>query len=93
MNLNLKQAENGTARDAEGALTVARRIGFPLLVRPSFVLGGRAMAVVHDEAELLQYFKESVEVSFDRPVLIDRFLDNAIEVDVDAVCDGEDVVV
>lgn len=93
IRIGLKQAANGTARDAETALAVAREIGFPLLVRPSYVLGGRAMAVVHSEEELAKYITESVKVSFDRPVLIDRFLDNAIEIDVDAVCDGTDVVV
>ncbi|MCB0345997.1 MAG: carbamoyl-phosphate synthase large subunit [Bdellovibrionales bacterium] len=90
--LSLRQSENGTASTEEEAVAVADRIGYPLLVRPSYVLGGRAMAMVHDEAELRSYIKESVLVSFDRPVLIDRFLDNAIEVDVDAVCDGEQVL-
>ena len=91
--LNLKQAESGLARNKDEAIAVAREIGFPLMVRPSFVLGGRAMAIIHSEEELGNYIEESVEVSFERPVLLDRFLDNAIELDVDAVCDGEDVVI
>ena len=91
--LELKQSESGTAVDENTAHAVADRIGFPLMVRPSFVLGGRAMAIIHTHEELSNYIKESVEVSFDRPVLLDRFLDDAVEVDVDAVCDGEDVVI
>jgi carbamoyl-phosphate synthase large subunit len=89
--LALKQSESGTATNAEEAHEVAERIGFPLMVRPSFVLGGRAMAIINSQEELSTYIKESVSVSFDRPVLLDRFLDNATEVDVDAVCDGIDV--
>ena len=91
--LQLNQSESGTATNEDEALAVADRIGFPLMVRPSFVLGGRAMAIIHSHAELRKYIKESVSVSFDRPVLLDRFLDDAIEVDVDAVCDGTNVVV
>jgi carbamoyl-phosphate synthase large subunit len=89
----LRQSENDTARNAQEAMEVASRIGFPLLVRPSFVLGGRAMVVVSNHEELNKYINESVLVSFDRPVLLDRFLDNAIEIDVDAVCDGKNVLV
>lgn len=89
----LRQADGGTARNEEEALKVSERIGFPLLVRPSFVLGGRAMAVVSNREDLRRYIQGSVLVSFDRPVLLDRFLDNAIEVDVDAVSDGKDIVV
>jgi carbamoyl-phosphate synthase large subunit len=91
--LELQQAESGVARNESEALEVAGRIGYPLMVRPSFVLGGRAMAVIPNEKELRRYISQSVSVSFDRPVLIDRFLDDAIEIDVDAVCDGERVVV
>ncbi len=91
--LHLKQAANGTVRTAEEATKVAEKIGFPLLVRPSFVLGGRAMVLVSNQEELSNYISKSVNVSFDRPVLLDRFLDSAIEVDVDAVCDGEEVLV
>lgn len=89
----LKQSESGTAVNEAEAVEVAERIGFPLMVRPSFVLGGRAMAIIHSTDELRRYIKESVEVSFDRPVLLDRFLADAIEVDVDAVCDGNEVIV
>lgn len=92
-DLGLKQAASGIARNEKEALAVAKEIGFPLLIRPSFVLGGRAMAIIHDDAELKHYISKSVEVSFNRPVLLDRFLDNAIEVDVDAVNDATDDVV
>jgi len=91
--LKLLQAASGTARNEAEALTVARTIGFPLMVRPSFVLGGRAMAIIHDEKELSRYIQKSVEVSFDRPVLLDRFLDNAMELDVDSVCDEKEVLI
>ncbi len=93
MKLGLKQAEGGTARTLEEALKVTGRIGYPALVRPSFVLGGRAMVVVHSDEELTSYIQRGVDVSFDRPVLIDRFLKDAIEIDVDAVCDGSEVLV
>lgn len=91
--LQLKQADSGLARNEQEAVEVAEKIGFPLVVRPSFVLGGRAMAILSSVDELRHYIAESVSVSFDRPVLLDRFLDNAIEVDVDAVSDGKDVLV
>jgi carbamoyl-phosphate synthase large subunit len=91
--LGLKQPESGFARNAEEAHQVAARLGFPLLIRPSFVLGGRAMAVLHTSAELEKYIRESVSVSFDRPVLLDRFLGDAVEIDVDCVSDGKDVLV
>ncbi len=91
--LELKQSPSGTACNEEEAVAVANKIGYPLMVRPSFVLGGRAMAIITNEEELRGYIAESVEVSFDRPVLLDRFLSEAIEVDVDAVCDGDTVVV
>ena len=91
--LGLNQAASGLARNESEALAVAAKIGFPLLVRPSFVLGGRAMAIIHNEAELSSYISRSVEVSFERPVLLDRFLDDAIELDVDCVHDGKKVVI
>ncbi|MBE0476517.1 MAG: carbamoyl-phosphate synthase large subunit [Coriobacteriia bacterium] len=83
----------GTAETFEEALDVARRIGFPLLVRPSYVLGGRGMVIAYDEEYLERYMAEAVSVSPDHPVLLDRFLEGAIEVDVDAVCDGTDVYI
>jgi carbamoyl-phosphate synthase large subunit len=92
-HLNLKQAESGFATNGQQATAVAEALGFPLLIRPSFVLGGRAMAIIHSFEELDKYIRESVSVSNDRPVLLDRFLGNAIEVDVDCVADGTDVVV
>jgi carbamoyl-phosphate synthase large subunit len=91
--IGLKQPENATARSAEEALAGARRIGFPLVLRPSFVLGGRAMEIVHDEAGLVRYITEAVQASDERPVLLDRYLRDAIEVDVDAISDGKDVFV
>ncbi len=91
--LGLKQPANATARTEEQAVRLAREVGFPLVVRPSYVLGGRAMEVVFNEDDLRAYMKDAVHVSHDSPVLLDRFLDVAIEVDVDAVCDGEDVLI
>ncbi len=91
--LGLKQPANATARDEEQAVRLAREVGFPLVVRPSYVLGGRAMEVVFTEEDLRTYMTHAVKVSNDSPVLLDRFLDVAIEVDVDAVCDGEDVLI
>ncbi|QKK02459.1 MAG: carbamoyl-phosphate synthase large subunit [Pseudomonadota bacterium] len=91
--LGLKQPSNRTARNPEEALVLAREVGYPLVVRPSYVLGGRAMDIVHGEDELRRYMREAVKVSNDSPVLLDHFLDHAIEVDVDAVCDGERVVI
>jgi len=91
--LGLKQPANGIARSREEALAVAARIGYPVLTRPSYVLGGRAMEIVDDEAQLDHYIETAVQVSGDSPVLIDRYLRDAIEVDVDALCDGTDVVV
>jgi len=91
--LGLKQPANGTAFTKEDAITIAQRIGYPVLVRPSFVLGGRAMRTVYNDKELKEYMKEAVEVSNDSPVLIDKFLDNAIELDVDAISDGKDVYI
>ncbi|MBT8037136.1 MAG: carbamoyl-phosphate synthase large subunit [Verrucomicrobiae bacterium] len=91
--IGLKQAEAGTAVSAAEAVVVAERIGYPVLVRPSFVLGGRAMMIVYNNEELTHYMDEAVDVSPDRPVLVDRFLEAAIEVDVDCISDGETSVV
>ena len=91
--LGLKQPANATARNEEQGVKLAREVGFPLVVRPSYVLGGRAMEVVFTEEDLRLYMSHAVKVSNDSPVLLDRFLDVAIEVDVDAVCDGEDVLI
>jgi carbamoyl-phosphate synthase large subunit len=92
-DLGIPQPENGTAFSLAEAEAVADRIGYPVLVRPSYVLGGRAMAIVHDEGELARYIREAVEVTPDAPVLIDRFLEDAFEMDVDAVADGNTVVI
>jgi len=92
-DLGLRQPANATARNEEQAVELARAVGYPLVVRPSYVLGGRAMEIVYSEDDLRQYMNEAVKVSNDSPVLLDRFLDLAIEVDVDAICDGEDVLI
>ncbi|MFI4895664.1 MAG: carbamoyl-phosphate synthase large subunit [Steroidobacterales bacterium] len=91
--LGLKQPANATARNEEQAVLLAREVGYPLVMRPSYVLGGRAMEIVFNEEDLRTYMGHAVRVSNDSPVLLDRFLDVAIEVDVDAVCDGEDVLI
>jgi carbamoyl-phosphate synthase large subunit len=91
--LGLRQPSNRTATDIESGLKGAGEIGYPIVVRPSYVLGGRAMEIVYDDDELREYLMRAVDVSNDAPVLLDRFLDQAIEVDVDAVCDGERVVI
>jgi carbamoyl-phosphate synthase large subunit len=91
--LELRRPPNGTARSEREAVAVARAIGYPVLVRPSYVLGGRAMEIVYDEASLVRYMERAVRASPEHPVLIDRFLEDAIEIDVDAVSDGHAVVV
>jgi carbamoyl-phosphate synthase large subunit len=91
--VGLRQPPNGMARTEEEAVEVTRRVGYPVLVRPSYVLGGRGMMLVYDEESLKRYVKSGVDVSDDRPVLLDRFLEDAIEIDVDCVSDGENVVV
>jgi len=91
--LNLRQPPNRTATSVDQAVVLATEIGYPLVVRPSYVLGGRAMDVVHGEKELRRYMRDAVKVSNDSPVLLDRFLDHAIEVDVDAICDGSEVLI
>jgi carbamoyl-phosphate synthase large subunit len=92
-DLRIPAPPNGTATSVEEACAVARRLGYPVLVRPSYVLGGRAMVIAYDEEMIKQYMHEAVNFSQDRPVLIDRFLEDATEVDVDALCDGEDVLI
>ncbi len=89
--LDIPQPAGGTATSVEEALAVAERIGYPVLVRPSYVLGGRAMVIAYDSESVARYMREAVEYSQERPVLVDHFLESAIEVDVDALCDSEDV--
>ena len=91
--LGLRQPPNRTARDPQSAVQLARQIGYPLVVRPSYVLGGRAMEIVYNEQDLQRYMQEAVMVSNDSPVLLDHFLANAVEIDVDAICDGQDVMI
>jgi carbamoyl-phosphate synthase large subunit len=89
----LRQAANGTATSYEEALAVARRIGYPVLVRPSYVLGGRAMEIVYDDVTLQRYIEEAADASPEKPILVDKFLEDAVEVDVDAIADGERCVI
>ena len=91
--LGLRQTPNGSAVSSEEAVAIAQKIGYPVLVRPSFVLGGRAMELVYNEGDLTRYMTSAIEVTPDRPVLIDRFLEDAIEVDVDCISDGETTVI
>ncbi len=91
--LNLRQPPNRTARTESEALAHAQEIGYPLVVRPSYVLGGRAMEIVHEQTDLERYMREAVKVSNDSPVLLDRFLNDAIEIDVDCLCDGQEVFI
>ncbi|MCX5846570.1 MAG: carbamoyl-phosphate synthase large subunit [Deltaproteobacteria bacterium] len=91
--LDLKQPDNDTVTDINGALKAARRIGYPVLVRPSYVLGGRSMEIVYDQESLKQFMEKAIAASPDHPILIDKFLEDAIEVDVDAICDGTDTVI
>ncbi|NDA45634.1 MAG: carbamoyl-phosphate synthase large subunit, partial [Actinobacteria bacterium] len=92
-SIGLKQPPNRTARTPEDAIRLAEEIGYPLVVRPSYVLGGRAMEIVHEQAQLERYMREAVKVSHESPVLLDRFLNDALEVDVDALSDGKDVII
>ncbi|MFP6770236.1 MAG: carbamoyl-phosphate synthase large subunit [Planctomycetaceae bacterium] len=91
--VDLRQPPNGIATDVEEARAVAERVSYPILVRPSYVLGGRGMEICYDETSLVKYMGEAVEASPDHPVLIDKFLEDAIEVDVDAICDGQDTLI
>ncbi|OGV45538.1 MAG: carbamoyl phosphate synthase large subunit, partial [Legionellales bacterium RIFCSPHIGHO2_12_FULL_42_9] len=91
--LHLHQPANGTVRDTREAIVVANRIGYPLVVRPSYVLGGRAMEIIYQAEDLKSYLKHAVAVSHTSPVLLDQFLNNAIEVDIDAICDGQEVFI
>ena len=91
--LGLRQTPSGSATTPEGAVTIANKIGYPVLVRPSFVLGGRAMELIYNQEDLLRYMTSAIEVTPDRPVLVDRFLEDAVEVDVDCIADGETSVI
>ncbi|MEM3574815.1 MAG: carbamoyl-phosphate synthase large subunit [Candidatus Bathyarchaeia archaeon] len=91
--LGIPQPENGIAHSLDEAKEVARRLGYPVLVRPSYVLGGRGMEIVYDEGELIEFVREAEEVSPEKPILIDKFLEDAVEVEVDALCDGEEVLI
>src|SRR3954454_21688665 len=92
-DLGIPSPANGTATNAEEACTVAQQIGFPVLVRPSYVLGGRAMVIAYNEDTVRRYMQEATNLSVKRPVLIDRFLEDATEVDVDCLCDGKNVLI
>ncbi len=92
-NLGIRQPENGTATNKVEALQAANKIGYPIVVRPSYVIAGRGMAIVYSDAELSQYIEEAVDVSHKRPVLIDRYIDRAIECEIDGVCDGKELYI
>ena len=91
--LGLKQPQNGIARSEEEAIKIANKINYPVVIRPSYVIGGRAMEIVQNDDHLKKYIKSAVKVSGENPILIDRFISNAIEVDVDAISDGENVTI
>ncbi len=91
--LNLKQPDNGTAKSVEEAIDIAHRIGYPVLLRPSYILGGKKMAIIYDDESLKNYLKDRIDISENNPVLIDQFLEDAFEYDIDAISDGEDVVI
>ena len=91
--LGVTQPPNGNATSVDQAVEIADRVGYPVLLRPSYVLGGRGMVIVYDESGVRDYFESAASVSEERPVLIDRFLEDAFEADVDALCDGETVVI
>jgi carbamoyl-phosphate synthase large subunit len=93
VDLGIPQPSGGTATSVEEALAIGERIGYPVLVRPSYVLGGRAMVIAYDAEGVTRYMREAVEYSQERPVLVDHFLENAIEVDIDALCDSKDVII
>ena len=93
IKLNLKQAESGIANNYTEALKISEKIGLPLIVRPSYVLGGRAMEIVYEEKQLDNFIKEAFKASEENPILIDKFIDNAMEVDIDAISDGKEVYV
>jgi len=90
--LNIPQPESGIARSLDEALLTAKKIGYPLMVRPSYVLGGRGMQIIYDETMLRDYVVEAIQVSPEHPILIDRFLEQAVEAEVDAISDGENTL-
>ena len=93
IKLKLKQAESGIANKFDQGIKIAENIGLPVVVRPSYVLGGRAMEIVHDKSQLKKFINEAFKASEENPILIDKFIDQAMEVDVDAISDGKDVYV
>ena len=92
-SLEIPKPEYGTANDSVSSVKIARKIGYPVLLRPSYVLGGRAMQIVYNDAQVEKFFRDEADLSKDHPVLIDKFLEEAREIDVDAVCDGEEVYI
>ena len=91
--MNILQPRNGIATSSDEAIDIVNDIGYPVVIRPSYVLGGRAMEIVHSDEQLKKYMKEAVVVSGDNPVLIDSYLRDAIEVDIDALCDGDEIYI